>query len=76
MTYYRSSSQRRVKKYLKKNGFSIEEGSKHIKAYREGSETTIIFPISNTISSGVMKDICKKLESLGIPKVDIESGMF
>lgn len=72
MTFFKSSSNRRIKKFLKKNGFTIEEGAKHTKAIHDETQTVIIFPRSKTISSGVTKDVCDKLVKLGFNKEEIE----
>lgn len=72
MTFFKSSSQRRIKKFLKKNGFTIVEGAKHTKAVHDKTDTTIIIPRNNIISSGVTKVICDKLVELGFNKEDIE----
>ncbi len=75
MTFFKISTQKRIKKFLKKNGFIIEEGSKHVKAIHNATNTVIIFPRSNTISKGVTRDVCKKLESIGIDKSEIENNI-
>jgi hypothetical protein len=76
MTFFKPSTQKRIKKFLKKNGFTIEEGSKHIKATHEATGTKIIFPRSNSISNGVTRDICNNLIILGHKKEDIERNLL
>lgn len=76
MTFFKSSSQRKIKKYLKKNGFTINEGSKHTKAVHNSTGTTIIFPRNNNISNGVTKSICDKLVTLGFDKTEIEKEIL
>jgi len=73
MTFYKPSSQRRIKKFIKKTkAFTIEEGAKHVKATHNETGTVIQFPRSNFISNGVTKDVCEKLQALGYDKDEIE----
>jgi hypothetical protein len=75
MTFFKPSSQKKLKKFLTNHGFEIEQGSKHTKA-THASGLQIVYPRHNVVSSGVMHEICKKLEALGIDKSDIEQGLL
>lgn len=75
MNFYKPSSQRRLRKFFKKNGFKITEGSEHCLAVHS-SGAIIAFPRHNDISNGVTMQICKQLVKLGYDKDEIEKKIL
>jgi len=72
MSFYRSSSQRKLRNFFKNHNFTIEEGGNHCKAYHNPTGVRFEFPRHNTISNGVTKKICDRLVALGYSKDEIE----
>lgn len=60
MVVFQQSSYKKIIKYLKKNGFTIQQGGSHAKATHENG-LLLIIPRHNKVSSGVVKEIAKKL---------------
>jgi hypothetical protein len=75
MPFFKPSSQRKLRKFFKKNGFKLVEGGEHCIA-TDASGITIVFPRHNTISSGVTMQICKKLIQMGFDKKEIEKSIL
>ena len=76
MPYFKNSSQARFKKFLKKNGFKLEEGGLHTIATHIATGIQIVYPRHNKISSGVTMKECKKLEAMGFDKRVIEKEIL
>lgn len=76
MTYFRNSSQAKFKRFLKKNGFKLEEGGLHTIATHPESGIQIVFPRHNKISPGVTMKECKKLEAIGFDRRLIEKEIL
>ena len=72
MSFYKSSSQKKLRKFFQKHNFTIVEGGNHVKAKHNITGQVFVFPRHNTISSGVTKSICNKLIELGYEKEEIK----
>ncbi len=72
MTFFQRSSYKKIIKFLKKKGFTISQGGLHAHARNENG-VFIPVPRHNTISSGVVKSITKKLvEECGMDEDEIK----
>ena len=56
MTFYKSSNSRKLKRFLKRKGFSFIEGGEHTLATND-SGVTLVIPRHKNLSSGVTKQI-------------------
>ncbi len=74
MTFYKSSNSKKLKKFLKSNGFSFDEGGEHTLATNENG-VILVIPRHKTISSGVTQKICKKLVEIGFDKDEVERAL-
>jgi hypothetical protein len=72
MSFYRASSQKKLRKFFKSHNFTLSEGGEHCKAVHNPTGVRFDFPRHNTISNGVTKAICDKLVELGYDKDEIE----
>ena len=76
MTFYRASSQKKLRKFFKKHNFTLTEGGEHCIAVHNLSGVKFVFPRHNTISNGVTKKICDRLVALGYDKYEIEKAIL
>lgn len=76
MPYFRNSSQAKFRRFLKKNGFELEEGGLHAIAIHIESGTKIVYPRHNKISAGVTRKLCKQLEQLGFDRKILEKEIL
>lgn len=76
MSFYRPSSQRKLRKFFRKHNFTVTEGGDHCKAVHNPTGTVFVFPRHNKVSNGVTKKICDKLIRLGYEKDEIEKTIL
>jgi hypothetical protein len=76
LTFYKPSSQKRLRKFFKKHNFTITEGGEHCTAIHNLTGQRFDFPRHNTISNGVTKKICDRLIELGYEKEEIEKEIL
>jgi len=76
MPFYKSSNQRKLRKFFKKHNFTLEEGGDHCKATHNPTGIVFVFPRHNTISPGVTKKICDRLVALGYDKDEIKRAIL
>lgn len=70
--FYREGRHKKILRFLKKKGFSIREGGRHVIAtHPDDTSIEISLPRHKTLSNGVTEDICKKLVELGYDKDEI-----
>jgi len=72
MSFYKPSSQKRLRKFFTSHNFTLSEGGEHTIAVHNLTGIKFVFPRHNTISNGVTKKICDRLVSLGYDKDEIE----
>ena len=71
--FYKPSSYRAFKKFLKKKGFVIRESGGHmIATHPQDEEIELSIPRHNTLSNGLTESQCKKLVALGFDKAEIK----
>lgn len=72
-TFYKPSSYRKFRKYLKKKGFNLREGGEHLVAtHPVNEEIEISVPRHTRVSNGVTEGLCDKLVELGFDKEEIK----
>lgn len=74
--FYRNSSYAKIIKFLRKNGFVIDQGSRHCKAAHPEKEGIIIFPRHTKIANGTTQSICNQLVDMGFDKEDIRRSII
>jgi hypothetical protein len=72
MTFYRQSSQKKLRKFFKSHNFTVTEGGEHTVAKHNTTGSVFSFPRHNKVSNGVTKKICDRLVELGYDKDEIE----
>ncbi len=76
MSFYKPSSQRKLRRFFKKHNFTLTEGGEHCTAVHNPTGVRFDFPRHNTISNGVTKKICDRLVVLGYDKNEIERSIL
>jgi hypothetical protein len=71
LSFYKPSSQKKLKKFFRRNGFNIEEGAKHCIAIHNETGQVFVFPRHNLVSSGITQDTCKRLIELGYDEAEV-----
>lgn len=75
--FYKPSSYRKFRKYLKKKGFDLREGGNHLIAtHPTNEEIEIAIPRHKTLSNGLTEEVCKKLVKLGYDKDEIKKAIL
>ena len=75
--FYKPSSYRAFKRFLKKKGFVIRESGGHMIATLPGNEAMeLAIPRHKTLSNGLTESQCKKLVELGFEKAEIKRAIL
>lgn len=72
MSFYKPSSQKRLRKFFHKRDFTLTEGGLHCLAKHNSTGVVISFPRHNDVSNGLTKQICDRLMQIGYTKEEIE----
>lgn len=71
-SFYRPSSQKKMKKFFLRNGFRIEQGGSHTHAFHPETDELFVFPRHNNVSNGLTQKICKRLIELGYDESEVK----
>lgn len=75
--FYKPSSYRKMRRFLKKKGFILRQGGNHLIATSpKDEEIEISVPRHTTISNGLTEEICKKLVELGYTEQEIKKSVL
>lgn len=75
--FYKPSSYRKFKKFLKNKKFSIRQDGPHMVAtHPDNEKIELSIPRSNTISNGVTEQLCKKLVQLGFDAQEVKKAIL
>ncbi len=75
--FYKPSSYRKIQKFLKKKGFTIRQGGKHLIATHPDNEAIeISVPRHTKLSNGLTEEVCKQLVKLGYSEKEISKAIL